>query len=1097
MSDKLFPLSLTQLLAWILEEEKSGQIFGMVRELFWKPQTDDPFRLERFGQILETPVGVAAGPHTQLAQNIVSAYLMGARYIELKTVQTLDELDVPKPCIDMEDEGYNVEWSQELKLGQSFSEYLNAWILLHILRHQFGWENSTDPGFIFNISVGYNFEGILRPNVQRFLYKMQNCEEEKRERIKEIRAIYPAIDEIKIPNQISNNVTLSTMHGCPPDEIEQIARYLMEEKGLHTTVKLNPTLLGPEELWEILNRKLEFPTKVPDEAFEHDLKYEDALRIIRNLQKVAQNAGVTFGLKLTNTLESVNNRPVFPSSEKMMYMSGRALHPLTVRLADRLQRDFDGELDISFSGGADAFNVADLVAGGLTPVTICTDLLKPGGYTRLPQYLEELLKDMHTVGARSIPDFILKKNRTSGKSVTQATLENLQKYAERVTEKKFYKKNFYPVKSIKSARILTPFDCISAPCVEKCPAHQDVPEYMYFTAKGDTTSALNVILQTNPFPSVTGLACDHLCQTKCTRLNYDEPLQIREIKRFVAEQAPKDWLLQPAPFNGIRVAIIGAGPSGLSCAYFMALAGCKVEIFEAKPQPGGMTATAIPRFRLPGEALEIDVNRILKLGVTLHLNAPIDRPLFERLQREFDFLYLSIGAQVGKKLGIPGENSPDVLDALEFLSRVRKGEKVFPGQKVAIIGGGNTAIDAARTALRLTGKSGQVSILYRRTRREMPADAEEIREALLEGIRLIELVAPVEIRKEGEHLKLKCQKMTLGKPDASGRRRPVPVKDSEFWLEVDAIIPAVGQEIVLDFLNPEDLEADPTTRETRIPRLYVGGDALRGPSSIILSIADGKEAAEQMLKAAGKEATFRAVQAKKNLTLVDFQKKAAHREWAVHPKELPLNERLSFRLVTEPFTPNEAQQEADRCLLCNEICNVCVGVCPNRANLSYTVHPVVFKLQKITQKNGRITVEPDTVFRVEQTYQVLNIADWCNECGNCTTFCPTSGAPYRDKPRLCLSEKSFREEPEAYRLEQKNGRPSIRFKKEGRVESLSFSEEYDVYETEEAVIWLHSVDFSVLDVKTKGKSELEIRLHQAAAMRVLLDNLKDSHLAKI
>ncbi|NOY77477.1 MAG: NAD(P)-binding protein, partial [Calditrichaeota bacterium] len=686
MSDKLYPLSLPRLLSWILEEEKSGQIFGIVRELFWKPRPEDPFRLERFGQVLETPIGVAAGPHTQMAQNIVSAWLMGARFIELKTVQTLDKLDVPKPCIDAEDEGYNVEWSQELRLDQSFNEYLNAWILLYILRHRFGRTDFDDPGFLFNMSVGYNFEGILQPNVQRFLSRMENCEEELAEKIDEIRPIYPQIDEIAIPGRISDNITLSTMHGCPPDEIEQIARYFIEERGLHTTVKLNPTLLGPEEVRELLNRRLGFPTEIPDEAFAHDLTYSEALQIIRNLQESAEKSGVHFGIKLSNTLESVNNRPVFPSSEKRMYLSGRALHPLTVRLASRLQSEFSGKLDISFSGGADAFNVADLVASGLAPVTVCTDLLKPGGFTRLPQYLDELSRAMQTVGASSIADFIQKRHGGAGKSVAQAALANLQQYAEKAAELPFYKKEFYPDKSIKSSRFLTPFDCIAAPCVEKCPAHQDVPEYMFFTEQGNPTAALDVVLKTNPFPMVTGLACDHLCQTKCTRLNYDEPLQIREIKRFVAEQAPKERIPNPAPWNGLRVVVIGAGPSGLSCAYFLRRAGCQVEIFEASPRPGGMAASAIPRFRLPDEALEIDVNRIQELGVTLHLNTPVDRPLFERLQHEFDFLYLSVGAQAGKPLRIPGEDLEGVQDALAFLSRVRKGEAASLGQRVLVIG---------------------------------------------------------------------------------------------------------------------------------------------------------------------------------------------------------------------------------------------------------------------------------------------------------------------------------------------------------------------------------------------------------------------------
>jgi putative selenate reductase len=270
----------------------------------------------RYNQLLETPIGVAAGPQTQLAQNIISAWLCGARYIELKTIQTLDELTISKPCIDMQDEGYNCEWSQELKIKESYEEYLKAWILIHLLKHKFNWDNSEGLGVIFNMSVGYNLEGILKDNVQWFFNKMSDCSYEKEQMIKSLSKFYPEIQKINIPNQISNNITLSTMHGCPPDEIEKIASYLICDKKLHTTVKLNPTLLGAKELRTILNEKLGFKTTVPDIAFEHDLKYPDAIKIIRNLQNDAQKTGVQFSIKLTNTLESVNHKNIFPPTKK-------------------------------------------------------------------------------------------------------------------------------------------------------------------------------------------------------------------------------------------------------------------------------------------------------------------------------------------------------------------------------------------------------------------------------------------------------------------------------------------------------------------------------------------------------------------------------------------------------------------------------------------------------------------------------------------------------------------------------------------------------------------------------------------------------------
>ncbi|MCP4214958.1 MAG: putative selenate reductase subunit YgfK, partial [bacterium] len=561
MSDKFSVAPIDLLFKRILDEEKQTNcIYGIHKDLFFTASPSDTFKMKRYGKTLETPIGVAAGPHTQMTQNIITAWLTGARYMELKTVQTLDELEVAKPCIDMEDEGYNCEWSQELRLTESFDEYLKAWIIIHALRHKFGWNtaNATDePGFIFNMSVGYNLEGILKDNVQRFLAKMKNCAKEKKEAVETLAKVYPAIKNISIPDRLSDNITLSTMHGCPPEEIEKIALYLVEEKKYHTAIKLNPTLLGPQMLRGILNDKLGFDTDVPDEAFGHDLKYPDALNIIRNLEAAAKKHNVDFGLKLTNTLESVNNRDVFPGTEKMMYMSGRALHPLSINLAAKLRDEFP-HMDISFSAGADCFNIADVIACDLKPVTVCSDILKPGGYQRLPQYLVTLADSMKKAQANSIEQLTGERDKKNAR---------LKEYAAAVMEGDTYKKDHFPGNSIKTPRRLDAFDCIKAPCITTCPTNQDVPDYMYYTSVGEYDKAFAAILSKNPLPTVTGMVCDHLCMTKCTRNNYDAPLHIRAIKRFVCENATTEPLLKCAPKNGLKAAVIGAGPSGLSCAF--------------------------------------------------------------------------------------------------------------------------------------------------------------------------------------------------------------------------------------------------------------------------------------------------------------------------------------------------------------------------------------------------------------------------------------------------------------------------------------------------------------------------------------------------
>ena len=396
MSDLFFPISSEQLFEWIFGElDSSDSILGIPRQHFFVPHRDDPFRTSAFGHPLETPFGPAAGPHTQMAQNIVAAWLCGARYIELKTVQTLDELNVSKPCIDMQDEGYNVEWSQELKIYQSFDEYLRAWVLIHALHHKLGFTGDL-PGIVFNLSVGYDLAGIRKPNMQWFLHQMRDCSSYKQAMVDQVARFYPGIRQVQIPDRISDNVTLSTMHGCPPQEIEKICAYLMEEQGLHTYVKCNPTLLGPEQVRAILHDDLGYDdVVVPDIAFEHDLKYPDAVRMLGALKGVARRSGLHFGVKLSNTLEVENTRTVFNTAEKMSYLSGRALHAITVNLARQLSEEFEGDLPMSFSAGADCFNAADLLAAGMQTITVCSDLLKTGGYLRLLQYIELVREALH------------------------------------------------------------------------------------------------------------------------------------------------------------------------------------------------------------------------------------------------------------------------------------------------------------------------------------------------------------------------------------------------------------------------------------------------------------------------------------------------------------------------------------------------------------------------------------------------------------------------------------------------------------------------------------------------------------------------------
>ena len=987
-SDKFWCCDIERLLRWILEEEKTGQIFGISKELFFVPRETDPFRMRRYGQLLETPLGVAAGPHTQLSQNVISAWLTGARYLELKTVQVLDEIEVTKPCIDMTDEGYNCEWSQELKLDQSFDEYLNAWIVLHILKDRFGWGSPEERGFIFNMSVGYNMQGILSPTVQRFLNRMQDCSGEKAEKIERLARFYPRVKVLDIPDCISDNLTISTMHGCPPDEVEKIGRYFIEERRLNTTIKLNPTLLGPERVRDILNTKLGFETEVPDLAFEHDLKYPDGKALIQSLLDSAKRMGVTFNIKLTNTLETSNREQNLPKKEQMVYMSGRPLHCISINAAARLQADFAGALDISFSAGTDCFNFADVLACNMKPVTVCSDILKPGGYGRLSQYLEEARLTMRAAGARTLEEFIVARGGENGDPV-QSGLKNLRVYAKRVPENVAYQKHHFPYDNIKTPKDLGVFDCVHAPCMATCPVSQNIPAYMYYTARGEYLQAHRVITETNPFPNVQGMVCDHMCETKCTRINYDNPLRIRETKRFIAQKFDGPPALKPAPPNGIKVAIIGAGPSGLSCAHFLALAGFEVRMLERKGFAGGWASDAIPAFRLDEGSIRKDIDAILSLGVTVDYGVRVDRELFENLRSKFDYVYVAVGAQEGVELGIPGEDAAGVMDPLRFLSAVRRGGRPNLGKRVAVVGGGDSTMDAARVAKRLVGAHGEVTVLYRRTRKEMPAAFEEVQAMLDEGVKLMELTAPESIRlQDGRVNALVCFRMSLGEKDASGRPRPIKIEGSEFELKVDSVIPAIGQRANIDFFPERPLKIDPVTQETQLQNIFAGGDAVRGASTLIKAIGDGKRVAEAIKRRAQREFEIDTSVSAKKSDPADLIKRKACRQHAARIPEIVLDERSGFDLVIRTLDEAAARDEAGRCLQCDELCWVCVTVCPNRANIAFILEPKDFKIQQVKRVNGAIEISELETFRIEQRPQMLNIGDYCNECGNCATSVP-------------------------------------------------------------------------------------------------------------
>ncbi len=386
MSDRMHPIPFEALLDWAFGELKAeNSIFGCSKFYHAHEGEAQPY----MGRTLETAVGPAAGPHTQLAQNIVAAYLSGARMFELKTVQIIDGEDLPvsKPCILAEDEGYNCEWSTELTVLEAQNEYIKAWFLIHVLAKEL--ELGREDGFVFNMSVGYDLAGIQSKKIDDYLENMkdaartaeyQHCRAVLEDRLGSFQRFSRA-DLDAVSPAICSSVTVSTMHGCPSSEIEKIVLHLLENKKLNLLLKCNPTLVGYDYARAALDALGFDYIQFEHESFDHDLKYADAVPMLRRIQSRAKELGLYFGVKLTNTFAAKARRGELP--DENMYMSGRTLLSLSLQVAARLSRDFDGELPVSYCGGADAKNIAALRRAGLFPITVCTELLKPGGYGKL------------------------------------------------------------------------------------------------------------------------------------------------------------------------------------------------------------------------------------------------------------------------------------------------------------------------------------------------------------------------------------------------------------------------------------------------------------------------------------------------------------------------------------------------------------------------------------------------------------------------------------------------------------------------------------------------------------------------------------------
>jgi len=466
------------------EVQTNDSLFTLPRRKWYVPAADDPdLSVDFHGRLAGNPVGPAAGPHTQLAQNLLLSYVAGGRVLELKTVQVNDHLSIPRPCIDMATVGFNVEWSQELPLEQTQQQYIAGWMLIEIFRRDPAFVGQSLAGktgeVIFDMSVGYSLDGIRSEPIQRFLDAMRDARSEVESLRQTIPDEYRLARELSFPTQISSTVTLSTFHGCPPTEIERICEFLLAERDVDVIVKMNPSMLGQERVEHLLHDVMGYhELNVMPSAYTSGVDFDEAVAMVNRLSDFARQRGRRLGCKFGNTLEVLNDGRLFSTDNKVQYLSGAPLHVITMTLTDLFRRMVGAAMPISFSAGIDAKNFPAAVACGFIPVTTCTDLLKPGGYGRLAPYLRSLTTAMRDVKASDIDEFIL-KSAGENDDLSTASLANTSRAAEAARQDVRYREshNSRPPKRVDSE--LATFDCLACDkCIPVCP---NAANFVYHT----------------------------------------------------------------------------------------------------------------------------------------------------------------------------------------------------------------------------------------------------------------------------------------------------------------------------------------------------------------------------------------------------------------------------------------------------------------------------------------------------------------------------------------------------------------------------------------------------------------------------------------
>jgi NADPH-dependent glutamate synthase beta subunit-like oxidoreductase/formate hydrogenlyase subunit 6/NADH:ubiquinone oxidoreductase subunit I len=543
-------------------------------------------------------------------------------------------------------------------------------------------------------------------------------------------------------------------------------------------------------------------------------------------------------------------------------------------------------------------------------------------------------------------------------------------------------------------------DCVKlapAPCQMTCPAGLDIPTYLTLIGMGRDAEAIDVIRQDCPFPWVCGLVCTRPCEFMCVRARIDTPISIKTLKGFAAERAMSEGSYRnppKEPHKNKKVCVIGAGPGGMSAAYYLALKGYSVRVVEEQPMAGGMLLLGIPRYRLPREVIDREVAMLKNLGVEFQFRTRFGRDLtFEDLKNEdFEAFFLAIGAHNSFKLGVTGESDfPQVIEAIDFLRNVALGDREVPGKKAVVIGGGNVAIDAARTCLRLGSES--VTLAYRRTRSEMPADTEEVEQAEEEGIRLEFLNIPEEIvGRQGRLEGLRCLRAKLVTKEGQDRKYPVPIEDSEFIIEADVIICAIGQQVDtacmdsiqgLEWTRRKTINVNTATMESTIEGVFAAGDAVTGPATVIEAIGGGKRAAESIDRYLEGIPQPKMPPVPTRRGRIEYLQVPASSKMTIKRPEMPLlniyRRRTTFQQVELGYPEDMVREESRRCLRCDIClrCGKCIEVCRDRMGVD-ALQMGYFDFDHPVSTDFRLTEER------------------CILCGACATNCPTGAMQIED-----------------------------------------------------------------------------------------------------